>query len=225
MAPLRVQAFTFDGLEPRPWKNGGGVTREILAGPATAAASADDSWDWRVSVADIDADGAFSTFAGVDRAAALVGGPGLRLIGPAGRGLGFDRVGCVCRFPGEAPLDARLPGAAARLLNVMVRRGRASAALWAESGPRSVTPDRDGTMILFVARGRGTVVLTMEGPQDRRELPAGSGLCIHGVRQLHWQPAETASVLLVATLVIRPGDPEPADVASTGPTPTRADTR
>ena len=51
-----------------PWRNGGGVTRELLAWP--------DPHDWllRVSVADIHASGPFSKFPGVDRWFAVLAG-------------------------------------------------------------------------------------------------------------------------------------------------------
>ena len=41
---------------PQPWRNGGGVTRELLAWPAGGG------WQVRVSVAEIEADGPFSPF-------------------------------------------------------------------------------------------------------------------------------------------------------------------
>lgn len=48
-------------VAPQRWRNGGGVTRELLSRPAG------NSWQVRVSVADIDADGPFSPFPGVER--------------------------------------------------------------------------------------------------------------------------------------------------------------
>ena len=47
-----------------PWKNGGGVTREIAAWPP---GSGFDDFAWRVSMAEVREDGPFSNFAGVDR--------------------------------------------------------------------------------------------------------------------------------------------------------------
>ncbi len=57
-----------------PWKNGGGVTREILRTPAEP-----DAFDWRLSLASIDAPGPFSTFAGYHRTLVLVRGAGVEL--------------------------------------------------------------------------------------------------------------------------------------------------
>jgi len=57
-----------------PWKNGGGVTREILRAPAEP-----DAFDWRLSLATIDAAGPFSAFAGYHRTLVLVRGAGVEL--------------------------------------------------------------------------------------------------------------------------------------------------
>lgn len=64
-----------------PWKNGGGLTREVLKVPADA-----DTFDWRLSLATVGAPGPFSAFAGYDRALALVRGAGIELdFGPHGQ--------------------------------------------------------------------------------------------------------------------------------------------
>ena len=68
-----------DALEPQPWRNGGGLTRELLAWPSR------DDWALRISVADIRADGPFSAFPGVDRWFAVLEGDGVLLALPEGR--------------------------------------------------------------------------------------------------------------------------------------------
>lgn len=57
-----------------PWKNGGGVTREILRAPPEPTA-----FDWRLSLATIASPGPFSTFSGYHRTLVLVGGAGVEL--------------------------------------------------------------------------------------------------------------------------------------------------
>jgi environmental stress-induced protein Ves len=57
-----------------PWKNGGGVTREILRSPPAPAA-----FDWRLSLATIDSPGPFSAFDGYQRTLVLVRGAGVEL--------------------------------------------------------------------------------------------------------------------------------------------------
>jgi len=107
---------------PQPWRNGGGVTRELLCLPADAG----DDWTLRISVADIAADGPFSPFPGVTRWFAAVAGTGVRLA---------FRDAEVDIRPGDAPLrfdGADAPGCtlldgATRDLNVMARKRRADA--------------------------------------------------------------------------------------------------
>ncbi len=64
-----------------PWKNGGGVTREIFREPAEPA-----PFDWRLSLATIDSSGPFSVFEGYHRTLVLVHGAGVELdFGQQGR--------------------------------------------------------------------------------------------------------------------------------------------
>jgi len=55
------------------WRNGGGLTRELASGPAGA------NWQWRLSVAEVAADGPFSRFEGVTRWFAVLQGAGVVL--------------------------------------------------------------------------------------------------------------------------------------------------
>ena len=65
-----------DDVKPQPWKNGGGVTRELLAWPSA------ESWRVRISVADIEKDGPFSSFPGIKRTITVLSGAGIRLDSP-----------------------------------------------------------------------------------------------------------------------------------------------
>jgi environmental stress-induced protein Ves len=58
---------------PVPWKNGGGVTRELLTYPSS------EQWSVRLSVAHIAQDGPFSVFDGVLRWFAVLSGAGVQL--------------------------------------------------------------------------------------------------------------------------------------------------
>ena len=112
-----------------PWRNGGGRTRELLAWP-----SADD-WLVRVSVADIEADGPFSPFHGVDRCFAVLEGAGVELALPDGP-VRLQRGHAGVAFAGEAAPGCTLLGGPTRDLNLMVRRdaGRPS---MQRAGPRA----------------------------------------------------------------------------------------
>jgi hypothetical protein len=109
---------------PQPWKNGGGVTRELLRLPA--AASGADDWTLRISVADIAADGPFSPFPGVTRWFAVLEGAGVRLVFPD-RVLNVHRSAAPLRFDGADAPGCTLLDGPTRDLNVMVRQDRGEA--------------------------------------------------------------------------------------------------
>lgn len=74
MLPLHI--VHADDVTPQPWRNGGGVTRELVALPSR------EFWSLRVSVARIDRDGPFSAFPGVSRWFAVLRGNGVELSWP-----------------------------------------------------------------------------------------------------------------------------------------------
>jgi environmental stress-induced protein Ves len=103
-----------------PWKDGGGHTTEIAAYPATATL---DSFDWRVSIADVAAEGPFSRFPGVDRIIVLIAGAGMRLAGDAHDAelrAPFEPYA----FSGDDALSCSLVDGPVRDFNLMLRRGR-----------------------------------------------------------------------------------------------------
>src|SRR6185369_11614525 len=68
--------LTPSDYRPMPWKNGGGRTIEIAVHPVGATL---DAFQWRVSIADIERDGPFSRFPGIDRTIVLLEGAGMHL--------------------------------------------------------------------------------------------------------------------------------------------------
>ena len=106
-----------DLVAPQPWKNGGGQTRELLVWPSPT------DWSFRVSVADIEEDGPFSPFPGVERWFAVIEGAGVVLRFADGeRRLGPGDAPLV--FAGAAAPDCRRIDGPTRDLNLMVRGGR-----------------------------------------------------------------------------------------------------
>ena len=123
-------------IPPQPWRNRAGIAREMLAWPSSS------DWQVRISVADIGADGPFSSLPGIDRWFAVVEGDGVVLRWEnARRVLGIDTG--PCHFDGGAPPACSLQGGATRDLNLMARRdtGRATmrrveeGAEWISSAP------------------------------------------------------------------------------------------
>jgi environmental stress-induced protein Ves len=111
-----------DALEPQPWRNGGGLTRELLAWPEGAA------WSLRISVADIRADGPFSPFPGVDRWFAVLQGAGVVLALPQGRRVA-EALDAPLAFRGESAPQCELLGGMTRDLNLMLRRDAGQGAM------------------------------------------------------------------------------------------------
>ena len=141
----------FAGLEPAPWKNGGGSTTELAIAPPGASL---DKFDWRISLATIAADGPFSLFGGVDRSLALVDGPGVFLeIDEAGR-FALDADAPLIEFAGESHVRATLAGGPSLDFNVMTRRERCHHKLGRRvlDGVSAFAP-RGDISILFLAEG------------------------------------------------------------------------
>jgi uncharacterized protein len=118
------------------WKNGGGMTTEIVASPPGASF---DAIDWRISMARVERAGPFSMFAGIDRSLGVLDGEGM-VLAVKGRGEIELKPGMhPAVFPGDVPVAARLPGGPILDLNVMSRRRR-----WRHhlSAPRSNWRDR-----------------------------------------------------------------------------------
>jgi environmental stress-induced protein Ves len=97
------------------WKNGGGVTTEIYVSPPSGA------FDWRVSIATVNADGPFSVFAGYER----------HIMTLSGQGMVLDIEGCgkftleplqPFSFSGDARVHGSLLEGAVLDFNLMVRR-------------------------------------------------------------------------------------------------------
>lgn len=108
------------------WRNGGGLTRELLAQPAGAG------WQVRVSVAEIEVDGPFSTFPGVQRWLSVLKGAGVALsIGDQRHVL--HRGDAPLCFAGDLPTACRLLDGPTRDLNLMLR-GAAGAMVTAVDG-------------------------------------------------------------------------------------------
>ncbi|WP_130732602.1 HutD family protein [Komagataeibacter xylinus] len=105
-----------DAFAPRPWRNGRGTTREIMAHDAPAPGAAHS---WRVSVASIVGDGPFSLFPGLVRQLALASPGRLTLTGIASGGTTLDHPGDTIRFDGALAVSASCHGQAVQAFNLM----------------------------------------------------------------------------------------------------------
>jgi environmental stress-induced protein Ves len=133
-----MKIIRYAGLKPQPWRDGGGVTREVAAfhsseaetatpaetggAPAAPAVPAQDAgWQWRVSIADVSKAGAFSPFPGMDRLLTVVDGD-LLLLSVDGVEHPLEKYRPF-RFSGDAASSSTLPTGDVRNLNVITRSG------------------------------------------------------------------------------------------------------
>jgi environmental stress-induced protein Ves len=144
---VTVRVLPAAGRVGVPWKNGGGVTREIVARPEGADMG---DFEWRVSLADVGGDGPFSAFADVDRILTMVEGEGMDLT-VGGEHRRVDTRFDPQRFPGDLPTDCRLIGGPVVNLNVMWHRGAAATPTVKVAAPRRSLALPAGPAVLVVA--------------------------------------------------------------------------
>lgn len=165
------------------WKNDGGWTIELARSDAE-----NGDFRWRVSIAEIERDGPFSAFPGVDRDLLLLEGTGIELdIGdapPRRLTRRFEHV----RFDGEARVDCRLLAGPTRDFNVMARRD----AVRAEVVARPLV----GPMVIFAEAGTEWLVHAYAGHATARgegiELAFAAGDSLH----LDFRHGERGRVLI-----------------------------
>ena len=105
-----------------PWRNGGGITHEVLRAPAAVAGAAARPFTWRVSIAEIGSAGPFSAFPDHRRIMVLLQGEGVELGFPDGRGRQLRRIGDWLEFDGALATECRLLGGPCTDLNLMVAK-------------------------------------------------------------------------------------------------------
>ena len=183
-----VRILTPADYRSMPWKDGAGRTTEIAAHPPGAAL---DAFVWRVSLADVERDGPFSRFPGIDRTIVLLHGAGMRLHGDAGDAE-LTTPFAPHAFSGDKAIECTLVAGPSRDFNVMFRRGRARG---------SVTVVRDGGAeitqaqyrLVYAATGAHDCVIPRLAPL---RLEAGHALLVD-------DPGASES----PPIVIRPIDP------------------
>jgi len=118
--PPRLSLVRLHDVAPVPWRNGGGVTRELACAPG-------DEWRWRISVAEVARDGPFSRFDGVQRWFAVLQGAGVCL-NIDGHGHRAGTLDAPLHFDGAADTDCRLVDGFTLNFNLMVRAASAASA-------------------------------------------------------------------------------------------------
>lgn len=148
-----------DEAAPSPWRNGGGVTRELLAWP-----NADD-WTVRLSVADVVSDGPFSRFPGIRRWFAVLSGAGVRLrVDGEAHELTVQQA--PYQFDGAADVQCELLHGATQDFNLMLRQG--DARMQRVSGSCSADV-KSGALLAVYAHG--AVAMLASGSERLRIAP------------------------------------------------------
>jgi len=137
-----------------PWKNGKGETVEIAVFPPGASM---DVFEWRISMASVANDGAFSLFPEIDRTLSILSGQGMSLTIDAAAPVLLTMESDPLRFAADVPVDATLVDGAITDLNVMARRGRFVHSVERRVSSFSVHGCERGETVYLLATGPVTV--------------------------------------------------------------------
>ena len=149
---MDITLFPANEYRRERWKNGSGWTREILRWPQDAG----EQWDWRLSIAEVDKDGPFSAFPGVERELVLLSGAGMHLHFEDGESVLLNPPHDRHRFAGERALRSGLISGPTQDFNVMWRRERVEATLLHRPlvGPMLFFPEPGVRWAAYLLSGR-----------------------------------------------------------------------
>ena len=178
-----------DQVAPTPWKNGGGITRQLAAWPDAA------NWVWRMSVAEVAQSGPFSRFEGVQRWFAVLSGAGVCLTSNGRRRALTSASDPFC-FEGAAITDCELIDGPTQDFNLMTRQTRANAQILRISKPVNRQMGGLSWVALYAIESNATV--KFEG--EMIELESAN---------LAWRPVDAAGQMQISStsaLLIEIGD-------------------
>jgi environmental stress-induced protein Ves len=173
-----------------PWKNGLGETLEVARSPDGHSL---DAFDWRVSVAPVVADGAFSVFPGIERSIVVIEGAGMQLTLADGRTRAL-RPGEPFTYDGGTAVEGRLIDGPVRDFNVMVRRGRCTGSLMLVTGPLTMAGG-GATTVAYVLSGDWQA----QADAETGRLEPGASLTTSAA-MLQLRPVAPSSRIAVAVL-------------------------
>jgi uncharacterized protein len=114
-----MQILRASDYKRTPWKNGGGLTREVFVKWRDASQT---SWDWRISMADVVQSGPFSVLPGIDRSIAVLDGRGIKLNLPGSQSVTLEQSTDPFAFAGEGDVKCEMLAGPTTDLNVMTAR-------------------------------------------------------------------------------------------------------
>jgi environmental stress-induced protein Ves len=157
--PRTLQVLRRDQHRRMPWRNGGGVTYEVASSPSGNDLT---DFDWRISIAEVEAGGPFSVFPCVDRTIILIEGEWMALAVDGRR----HRFGVhePFSFDGGSETVCEVAGRS-RDLNVMTRRGCATASVVILGADASHCAPLDGSETVFVCLTPSVLLADADGTE------------------------------------------------------------
>ena len=149
-----------------PWKNGGGVTHEIVRDERQGAML------WRLSIAEVASDGAFSLFPGMTRLLTVIAGDGMTL--EADDVILTAKPRQPVRFSGDTALFGRLTTGPVRDLNFIFDASTINADMSRLDGPAEVNLHATAVTAAICIEGQAQV--------DGTLLPVGAAALGHRQR-------------------------------------------
>lgn len=167
-----------------PWKNGGGVTHEIARDERNGAML------WRLSIAEVASDGAFSLFPGMTRLLTVITGNGMTL--EADDAILTAKPRQPVRFSGDAAIEGRLTKGPVRDLNFIFDASNLNAAMSRRDGPTNVNLHATAVAAAICIEGLVQV--------DGARLPVGAAAL--GCRQQLVLSAASCVIVIIADAVL-----------------------
>ncbi|WP_116473793.1 HutD/Ves family protein [Zobellella maritima] len=162
-----------------PWKNGGGVTRELyrVAGPEGG-----DEFDFRISMAKVGQSGPFSRYPDIDRVLMLVEGGGFRLSIDDKEPVRLNRPFEPISFAGEQAIHCDLLASTCLDFNVMTNRnwGRSEVEVHRLDAHQDRSVESSGRVFLYL-HGTEPRLILLE-PGERYELRAAEPVIVVEMR-------------------------------------------
>jgi environmental stress-induced protein Ves len=199
-----MEIIRYADLRPQPWRNGGGVTRELASHPLAASAQ-DGVWDWRVSIADVTKAGDFSAFPGMERVLTVIDGE-LLLLTVDGGEHPLEKYRPF-RFSGEAATSSALPTGDIRDLNVITRTGAFKGyTSIVELSKKRAHPVFEGQLGILV-QGQATVAVTAAEPAAEPATAPGEPAALNRYDAVVGSDTQTPEILGRGFLAVVSIDP------------------
>lgn len=149
-----VQILTKEDFVLVPWKNGRGVTRELIRISKTS----EEEFDFRLSIAKVDQNGSFSTYNGHERILVLLDGDGFKLKG-LNSVITLDKVLDYYSFRGEESIDCELLGTACVDFNVITNRNFGRSEIEIERNANRIWKALNFTLFIYLINTQELIIV------------------------------------------------------------------